>query len=90
MSDDQVTSILDFPCSYPIKVMGRAEPGFDELVAGIVARHIGEIDGRSIESRPSRKGSYVSITVTFTATSREQLDGLYRELTAHERVSAVL
>jgi putative lipoic acid-binding regulatory protein len=90
MDPSQRSSLLEFPCSFPIKVMGKAEEGFEELVVGIVARHVGELDDHDVESRPSRKGSYILITVTFTATSRAQLDDLYQELSANERVSVVL
>ena len=71
------------------KVVGRAREGFESAVREIVRRHL---CGAAVEFslRPSEKGAYLSITATFTATSREQLDALYRELNAHELVVMTL
>ena len=80
------TSLLKFPCDFPLKVMGRQSDDFRSIVLGIVQKHAGAIDAGSIEERPSRDGNYLSLTCTFAAQSREQLDALYRELTSCERV----
>ena len=83
-------SLLKFPCDFPLKVMGRRSDDFRSIVLGILQKHAGDIDPQQIEERPSRDGNYLSLTCTFAAQSREQLDALYRELTSCERVLIVL
>jgi putative lipoic acid-binding regulatory protein len=83
-------SLLQFPCEFPIKIMGAAVPEFRERVLEIVRRHAPEVDGSRVREAASREGRYLSITVTLRAESREQLDGLYRELTGCELVAVVL
>ena len=84
------SSPLAFPCDFPIKVMGRKEPGFAQTVMEIVLRHAPDFDAATIEMRPSRKGTYLSVTCVVRATSREQLDALYQELCDHPSVVMVL
>lgn len=79
-----------FPCRFPIKVMGRQEAGFEALVLGLVAGHVGAIDAGSVRRQTSRNAQYVSLTVTITAESRAQLDSVYRSLTACAQVLLVL
>ena len=81
---------LAFPTAFPIKIMGRRESGFTTAVLEIVLRHAPDFVPGSIETRPSREGKYLSITATVNATSREQLDALYRELCDHPAVVMVL
>lgn len=83
-------TLFEFPCDFPLKVMGRHTDDFRSIVLGIVQKHAGPIEASNIEERPSSSGSYLSLTCTFTAQSKAQLDELYRELTAHERVMVVL
>lgn len=83
-------SLLAFPCEFPIKIMGRTQPGFAQAVVGVVQRHAPDFDAGTVEMRPSREGNYLSVTVTVNATSREQLDELYRELCDHPMVTMVL
>ncbi len=83
-------SPLAFPCDFPIKVMGRKQPGFAQTVADVVQRHAPDFDPATIEMRPSRQGRYLSVTCIVRATSREQLDALYRELCDHPGVVMVL
>jgi uncharacterized protein len=83
-------TLFQFPCAFPLKVMGRRSDDFRSIVLGIVQKHAGTIDAAQIEERPSKDGTYLSITCTFEAQSREQLDALYRELTSCERVLIVL
>ena len=87
---EQKESALQFPCDFPLKVMGRASPGFDELVVEIVLRHVGEVSEGAVSLRASSNGNYLSVTVTVQAESQDQLDNLYRELSGHERVLMVL
>lgn len=83
-------TLFEFPCEFPLKVMGRRSDDFRSIVLGIVQKHAGTIAADKIEERPSKDGTYLSLTCTFQAQSREQLDGLYRELTACEKVLVVL
>jgi putative lipoic acid-binding regulatory protein len=83
-------SPMQFPCVFPLKVMGRRNDEFRSLVLGIVQKHAGAIAAENIEERPSKDGNYLSVTYTFEAQSREQLDALYRELTSCEKVLIVL
>ena len=84
------SSLLQFPCEFPLKVLGRRSDDFRSIVLGIVQKHVGAIAASQIEERPSKDGNYLSLTCTFEAQSREQLDALYRELTSCERVLVVL
>lgn len=81
---------LAFPCAFPIKVMGRRQPGFAQMVTEIVLKHAPDFDPATVEMRPSRQGRYVSVTCVLHATSREQLDALYQELCDHPAVVMVL
>ena len=83
-------SLLAFPCEFPIKIMGRTQAGFAQSVVEIVQRHAPDFDAATVEMRPSREGKYLSVTTTINATSREQLDNLYRELCDHPMVARVL
>lgn len=77
---------FDFPCDYAVKAMGLAEPGFDALVVEIVRRHCPDLTDGSVSSRPSRTGKYLSVTVTIKAESHDQLNAIYADLSAHEKV----
>ena len=79
-------TLFEFPCRFSVKAMGLAEDDFDALVAGIVRAHVPELGEGAVRSRPSKGGKYLSVTVTFEATSKAQLDAIYQALTAHERV----
>jgi len=83
-------SPLAFPCDFPIKVMGRKQPGFAQAVTDIVLKHAPDFDPATVGMRPSRQGRYLSVTCVVRATSREQLDKLYQELCDHPGVVMVL
>ncbi|MGD2082302.1 MAG: DUF493 domain-containing protein [Chromatiales bacterium] len=83
-------SPLAFPCQFPIKAMGLAEPGFDALVVEIVRRHAPDLAEGAVSTRPSRGGRYLAVTVTIRARSRAQLDAIYQALTDHEKVIMAL
>jgi putative lipoic acid-binding regulatory protein len=87
---DPQKPLLTFPCEFPMKVMGRREDGFAQLVSEIVLRHAPDFDPATIEMRSSKQGRYLSLTVTIQARSREQLDALYSELSGHPMVIMVL
>ena len=83
----QPESLLTFPCVFPIKVMGRREDGFAQVVTEIVLRHAPDFHPQTIEMRSSKQARYLSLTVTINAKSREQLDALYSELSKHPMVT---
>ena len=83
-------SIMEFPCEFPIKMMGRATPEFHVTVRELVEKHTGGLDDAAFQSAESRNGRFVSITVTITADSREQLDAIYHDLTDHDDVLMAL
>ena len=86
---DTSATLFVFPCDFPLKVMGRHTDDFRSIVLGIVQKHAGPVLPANIEERPSRDGTYLSLTCTFNAQSKQQLDDLYRELTSCERVMVV-
>lgn len=88
MSDESTT--LAFPCDFPIKIMGKTQPGFAQAIIEVVSRHAPGFDANTLEMRASREGRYISLTCTVWATSRHQLDELYRELCDHPMVTMVL
>ncbi len=83
-------SLLRFPCEFPIKVMGPTQEGFAQAVLAVVRRHAPDFEADTMEMRASRAGRYLSVTCTIHATSREQLDNLYRDLSSHPMVTMVL
>lgn len=90
MADRQSGSLIEFPSDFPIKIMGVRSDDFAQMVLEVVLRHDPDFDGGTMEMRPSRKGSYLSLTCTVRAISQRQLDALYRELSAHPLVKVVL
>jgi putative lipoic acid-binding regulatory protein len=87
--DDQ-ESALTFPCVFPIKVMGASTTGFEAPALEIVRRHAPGFETDMMRVSASRQGNYISVTFDIPATSREQLDAIYRELTARDDVLMVL
>jgi hypothetical protein len=77
---------FEFPCDFQIKAMGLDDGRFHEIVLEIVGRHSDRIRTDSLSQRPSRGGKYVSVSIVIEATSRAQLDAIYDDLTAHEKV----
>ena len=77
---------FEFPCTYKIKAMGLHEPHFDALVVEIIRRHQPDIQEGAVTRKPSKTGKYISVTVAIEAQSRKQLDAIYDDLTAHEKV----
>ncbi len=86
----QDTSLLEFPCTFPIKAFGQDNGEFEMIVTEIIRRHVPDLADDAITTRPSAGGKYLAVTATFTATSREQLDNLYRELSAHKLILMLL
>jgi putative lipoic acid-binding regulatory protein len=87
-SDD--SELLTFPCDFPIKMMGRETSEFHATVRSLVEKHTGPMSDDAFQSSLSRNGRFVSITVTISAQSQEQLDNIYRDVSAHEAVLMAL
>ncbi|OIO73164.1 MAG: hypothetical protein AUJ57_04860 [Zetaproteobacteria bacterium CG1_02_53_45] len=83
-------TLLTFPCRFPIKVMGTNSADFENEIVVITRRHVPDLGEGSVKSRPSSSGKYLSVTITFTATSKAQIDDLYRAINAHPAVKMVL
>ena len=83
-------SLIEFPSRFPIKIMGAKVDGFVDAVTRIAKHFDPDFDAASVELRDSRAGNYLGITITVVATSREQLDELYRTLSTHPMVKVVL
>lgn len=83
-------SLIEYPSAFPIKVMGAQVPGFLEAIVSVAQQFDPGFDASTVEQRPSKGGNYLGLTITITATSREQLDELYRTLTTHPMVKIVL
>lgn len=89
-ADPRKDSLIEYPSRFPIKVMGANVNGFVHAVTEVARRFDPNFDASTIELRDSRAGNYLGVTITVTATSREQLDDLYRALTSHPMVKVVL
>ena len=79
-----------FPCVFPVKVMGANQDDFERLVLEIIRKHASIANEEVVTSRLSRNGRFLSVTVHINVESQEQLDAIYRELSAHERVLMML
>jgi uncharacterized protein len=89
-TDPRKDSLIEYPSRFPIKVMGAKVDGFVHAVTTIARQFDPSFDASTVELRDSSKGNYLGITITVTATSRQQLDDLYRALTSHPMVKVVL
>ncbi len=89
-SPSRTDSLIEYPCRFPIKVMGAKAEGFVHAVTTVARQFDPTFDAASIELRESKGGNYLGVTITITATSREQLDELYRTLSTHPMVKVVL
>jgi len=89
-TDPRKDSLIEYPSKFPIKVMGAKADGFVHAVTELARQFDPTFDAGTIELRDSRGGNYLGVTITITATSREQLDDLYRALSSHPLVKVVL
>lgn len=87
MSED---TLPEFPCDFPIKIMGSRTDDFARTMVEIVLRHAPDFAAERVQMRASSSGNYLSVTCTIRATSKPQLDALYRELSGHPLVKVVL
>ena len=83
-------SVIEFPCDFPIKMMGRDTPEFRATARRLIENHVGPVTDDAIQANLSGKGNFVSVTVTVIATSQEQLDDIYRDVSGHEDVLMAL
>ncbi|MBT8081922.1 MAG: DUF493 domain-containing protein [Gammaproteobacteria bacterium] len=83
MSDE---SAIEFPCTFPIKMMGRDTPEFRAAARTLVEKHAGVVPDEAVQATLSRNGRFVSVTVTIFATSQQQLDDIYQDATDHADV----
>jgi uncharacterized protein len=90
MTNEPTDTLLEFPCDFPIKIMGQANDEFRSLALGIVTRHFGTLAPDRIEERPSSNGRYLSLTCTVRAESKAQLDAVYSDLTSCRQVLVAL
>ena len=90
VADTRKESLITYPSLFPIKVMGGKADGFVHAITVIAQQFDPSFDASTIELRPSKAGNYLGVTITVTATSREQLDALYRTLSTHPMVKVVL
>jgi putative lipoic acid-binding regulatory protein len=88
--DPRKDSLIDYPSLFPIKVMGAKSDGFVHALSEIARRFDPAFDASTIELRDSKAGNYLGVTLNVTATSRAQLDDLYRALSSHPMVKVVL
>ena len=90
MTNETSSSLLEFPCRFPVKAMGRLSEDFVHLVSDIINRHASLWPDESISTRPSGEGNFVSVTAVIEAQSQNQLDAIYQELTDCEQVLMAL
>jgi len=83
-------TLLEFPCDFPLKIMGATRDDFAQTIVAVVLKHAPDFDPAGVAMRPSKAGNYLSLTCTIRATSKAQLDALYRELSSHPLVRVVL
>jgi putative lipoic acid-binding regulatory protein len=83
-------TLLEFPCDFPIKIMGRESDEFRALARALVEKHTGPLSDDAIASALSRNGAFISVTVTVVAQSQQQLDDIYREVTSHDEILIAL
>jgi hypothetical protein len=86
----ETESLLTFPCDFPIKAMGKTVDDLDLLVVGIVRKHVPDLLEGAVTTRMSKKDRFMSVTVTIQAENQQQIDNIYRELSAHEKVLIAL
>ncbi len=78
--------IMEFPLDFPLKIIGRENQDFQALIIELLEPHTGELNRATMKFQASSKGTFVSLTINFTATSRAQLDRIYQELSDHPEV----
>ena len=82
--------LLQFPCSFPIKMLGRANSGFSDIAVRLVEQHVGKVTADAIQTSESKNGNFLSVTITIKAQCQEQLDNIYNDLSDHEDILVAL
>ena len=90
MTDKETDALLEFPCSFPIKMMGRDTDQFRNTALSILQRHVGQLPDSALNTTPSSKGNFISITATIDAQSQDQLDAIYEDLTQDDDILVAL
>ena len=90
MATPDPPSLIEYPSVFPVKVMGANQPGFEQAMVDIALQFDPGYDRATLQVRPSRGGKYLGLTLSITATSRQQLDALYSSLSSHPLVKVVL
>ena len=90
LESNQQETLLEFPCKFPVKAMGRSDDGFKALVTNIILIHAEIFAGEPVTTNPSSSGNFISVTVTIEALSKAQLDHIYQDLTDCEQVLVAL
>lgn len=83
-------SVIDFPCEFPVKMMGHNSPEFRTTARALIEKHAGEINDSAVQESLSRNERFVSVTITITATSQQQLDDIYQDVSSHDDVLMAL
>jgi putative lipoic acid-binding regulatory protein len=81
---------IEFPCDYPIKVLGRSSEEYRGIILEVFERHAPGFDQQTIQVKDSAKGTFTSLTITITATGEKQLDALHQDLLATGHVKMVI
>lgn len=89
-TNDNDESLIVYPSDFPIKIMGLMQDDFAQTIVALILKYDPDFNANKLEMRPSSKGNYLSLTATVRATSRQQLDDLYRALSSHPMVKVVL
>jgi putative lipoic acid-binding regulatory protein len=90
MKNPDKKPLLEFPCDFPIKIMGKANLDFQATALGIIRKYVPDLSEGAISTRYSKDNNYLSITVTILAQNQQQLDEIYKELSAHQDIMMVL
>jgi putative lipoic acid-binding regulatory protein len=90
MAEQDKQTLIEFPCDFPIKVMGETRDDFAETIIAVIREQLPDFDAGMIEMRASSGGRFISLTCTVHVTSKPQLDDIYRTLTSHSLVKVVL
>lgn len=86
MSEQTPETLFEFPCEYAIKAMGKFSNNLEVTVVEIVSRHAPDTHNHKVQTKPSKDGNYISVTVTIQAQNKPQLDAIYQDLVAHPHV----
>jgi len=90
MAEDLSESLIEFPCHFPIKVIGEAHQDFIQIIATLIKKHIHDFMDKTVELKMSSEGKFMSLTCTIYVTSQQQLDLIYKDLSSHPMTKFVL